>query len=262
MVDYENFLLGLTQGVCEFLPISSSAHLTIFFKDIPYHTVISLHLATILTVVAFYRKDIARLVLGGFDMLLRRSTKNRLEALLVLTTFIPFAVVGFIVDHFYKITSSNISIGVSGIIFGILFYLSNLQISYRRKDVHSFTDAIIIGCFQLFSIIPGASRLGCTVTGMRILGYNMHTSIKFSLIISIPVIISANIWYFIKAAFHINNFVIEKGFDLHSFIITFVSAFGFGCVSLYIFNKYADKKVSIIMITLYRIIFGISLILL
>lgn len=262
MVDYENFLLGLTQGVCEFLPISSSAHLTRFFKDIPYHTVISLHLATILTIVIFYRQDIARLILGGFDVLLRRSTKNRHEALLVLTTFIPFAIVGFIVDHFYKITPSNMSMGMSGIVFGILFYLSNLQISHKRKDVHSFIDAIIIGCFQLFSIIPGASRLGCTITGMRILGYSMQKSIRFSLIISIPVIISANIWYFIKAAFHINNFVIEKGFDLHSFIITFISAFGFGCISLYIFSKYADKKLSIIMITIYRVIFGISLMLL
>lgn len=256
---FGDVLLGIIQGVCEFLPISSSSHMTVLGLDVNFTTIIFMHLSTVLVIFLFYFRDCMELIRGALDVLLLRRTPESRKALLVLTTFVPFAIVGFIVDMFYNVSNSKILMGISSITFGILLYVCNRSRSMTRKRVKSFKDALIIGLCQLISILPGASRLGCTISVMRIMGYPINESIRFSLLASIPVILSANIWYVAKIAFGIGN-AQALHIDLTQVITSFSVATVFGLCALYLFDRLAKYDRTMALICLYRIVFGLSLI--
>lgn len=233
--------------------------MTVLGIDVDFTTIIFMHLSTVFVIFLFYFRDCMELIRGALDVLLLRRTPDSRKALLILTTFLPFAVVGFIVDTFYNISGSKIRIGVSSIIFGIILYTCNRARSMTRKRVKSFKDAFIIGLCQLASIIPGASRLGCTISVMRIMGYPINESIRFSLLASIPVILSANIWYVIKIAFGVGH---AEAFqvDLMQVITSFSVATVFGLCTLYLFDRLAKYDRTMALICLYRVFFGLSLI--
>lgn len=255
MGSFEDFLLGFIQGVCEFLPISSSSHLALIGGKTTFYTIIALHLSTVVTILLFYRKETASLLSGTCDILRLTYSKNSKKVWLILMTFVPFAVIGFMCDFFKLVPANKFIPGLSSIFFAILLYLTSKCDRYRTT-LHSFFDAFVIGLAQTLSIIPGASRLGVTLSCMFLLGYTTRYSIKFSLLISIPVVIAANIWYLLKIILRLERINLSL-INLSQIITASLTSIVFGFITLYFLNKFAESKRLIPAIVVYRVLFGI-----
>ncbi|MGB0843424.1 MAG: undecaprenyl-diphosphate phosphatase [Alphaproteobacteria bacterium] len=200
-------LQAVVQGITEFLPISSSAHLILvwnFFDNVftPEQRLaldVALHVGTLLAVVAFFWKDVARLIKGGIDLLCFKATPERSEAIKILVATIPLILVGFLAkDLMVEVARAPIVIAFSTIFFGILLWagdyygLQNPK-SNTENDVQpiSLLDAAFIGFMQIFALIPGTSRSGVTMTAARFRGISRVDAARFALLLSIPAILGA-----------------------------------------------------------------------
>ena len=196
------FILGIIQGVAEFLPISSSAHL-IIFRDIfgigsfltgKYEMSfdIALHFGTLLAILVFFFKDFIRMFKEGFT----KGTKTTYGKLLwyIVAATIPAAIVGVLFeDKIDSIVRSNYVLICAALsIMGIIIYLAD-KYNSESKDFKEMKlrDAIIIGCSQVCALIPGFSRSGTTIAASRFLKMNRSEAAKFSFYMSAPVVAGA-----------------------------------------------------------------------
>ena len=185
-------LLGLLQGVTEWLPISSSGHLALAQNtlglDVPVVFDIFIHIGTLAAVCIFYRKDIIS-ILKSLARLDLRSKETRL-ALLIIMAMIPTAIIGFAFKPFFEsMFSSNVLVGIALIITGTILYAAS-RAKPSNKPV-SLIPALIIGIFQGIAVAPGISRSGATISAGLLQGINAKEAAKFSFLLSIPAIIGA-----------------------------------------------------------------------
>lgn len=206
-MDYLKYgILGLVQGLTEFLPISSSGHLAIFksllgegFADLGLTYDILLHLATLIAVFAVYYKDIWDLITGFFALLrdifkgkvnLNENPKQKFVILVIIAS-VPAALVGFLLGDAIE-TLPFIFVGFALIITAIEMIISSkMKPGTITLDNAKLKDAILPGLFQGFAILPGISRSGSTVTGAFLSGFDRAFAVKFSFIMSIPVILGS-----------------------------------------------------------------------
>lgn len=193
-------ILALIQGITEFLPVSSSAHLILLpqltgTEDQGIAVDVAVHFGTLFAVILFFKSDVADAISGGFDILKGRfGTANaRLASLLILAT-IPVIVAGLIL----KMTGLSDSmrdirvIGWAMIIFGIALYWFDKTATTTRTAVSwRWKDALIMGLWQMLALIPGTSRSGATITGARQLGFNRKDGAKLAMLMSIPTILAS-----------------------------------------------------------------------
>ena len=226
--------LAIVQGITEFLPVSSSGHLILISElfnqpDQTLQVDVAAHFGTLLAVVIFYRKDFKSLLHGLYKNLTFNFFDNeaRFFRLLVLAT-LPVICCGFILKFtgfIYEIRSLKV-IGFGVIIFGIILYLSDKYGKKNRVESDwSFKDAIIMGVWQAFALIPGTSRSGNTISGAMFLGFSRESSVKLSLIMSIPTIFASSVLLFIdflNTDFENSNYVIL----LQSALLSFIAAIG------------------------------------
>ncbi|MDO5479404.1 MAG: undecaprenyl-diphosphate phosphatase [Clostridia bacterium] len=206
-MDYFNYgILGLVQGLTEFLPVSSSGHLAIFknlldegFGDLGLTYDILLHLATLFAVFAVYYKDIWSLITGFFalvrDIFKRQvdldKNPNQKFVIMVLIASVPAALVGFLLGDAIE-TLPFIFVGFALIITAIEMIISSkMKPGKITLENAKLKDAILPGLFQGFAILPGISRSGSTVTGSFLSGFDRAFAVKFSFILSIPVILGS-----------------------------------------------------------------------
>jgi undecaprenyl-diphosphatase len=165
---FEIFLLSIVQGISEFLPISSAAHLILVsniyeFKNQSLLIDISLHLGSLLAILFYFRKDI-------FDF---RKNLNLFYKIAIST--MPLVVVGYFLystEIIYQLRNIQV-IAWSTLFFGILIYIADKNIFLKKIETDfNIKSALIIGFFQVIALIPGASRAGITITAGRILGFN------------------------------------------------------------------------------------------
>lgn len=196
------FILAFIQGIAEFLPISSSAHLIIFrdvfkigaemSKNMELSFDIALHLGTLLSICVFFFKDFLNIIVKGFTKGVKDKDGKIMWYLIAAT--IPAALVGVLFeDTIDKVVRSNyILIAIALAVMGIIIYLAD-KLSKSEKSINDLTlkDAIIIGCSQVFALIPGFSRSGTTIATGRILKLNREDSAKFSFFLSAPVVLGA-----------------------------------------------------------------------
>ena len=202
---FQAFILGMVQGLGEFLPISSSAHLilTPYLFNWPDQGLafdVALHWGTLFAVVAYFRKDIWNLIRGFFHSLmpstrdLTSNTYQKLSWLIILAT-IPAAVIGKIFEHQVETVFRNpILIAVTLSVMGVLLLLAD---KYGSK-LKNLTDmkwgnAIVIGLAQAAAIIPGFSRSGSTITAGLIQGFTRQDAAKFSFLMAIPITLGAGL---------------------------------------------------------------------
>ena len=204
------FLLGLVQGVAEFLPISSSGHLAIAQNllgmqeagSVPEFFDVLLHLGTLIAVFAAYWKDICEMVVElfrGIGDLAHRSTPSpvpparRLILLIIVGTLPLFAVLP-IRKHVQGLTDNMVFVGAALIVTGILLFLCD-RVRKGRKTERSATwvDALLVGVGQAVATLPGVSRSGMTITTGCFVGFERKFAVRFSFILSIPAILGANI---------------------------------------------------------------------
>ena len=195
MTTFEAVILGLVQGLGEFLPISSSAHLVLVpwlfkWEDPGLTFDIALHLGTLIAVAIYFWRDWLRLLSKGFTD--TKSPDGRLFWYLVAAT-IPGAVIGFILEkHAETIFRNPVLIAVMLILLGIILYWADRK-STKKIDVNdiTFRTSFLIGVSQALAIIPGVSRSGITMTTGLLLGLTREGAARFSFLLSAPIIFGA-----------------------------------------------------------------------
>ena len=194
-------VLGLVQGLSEFLPISSSGHLLLVpwlfgwndFSDVSVQKAfdVALHLGTLIAVIAYFRKDLVVYVRDGLRMVVQKkkphTTEGRLAWLLVVAS-IPAALVGaFVGDWIDEHLGKPVIIAASLIFFGLLLAWADRRRGERKFEVMSARDATLIGLAQVMALNPGTSRSGISISAARILGFDRDTAVRFSFLLSVPV---------------------------------------------------------------------------
>lgn len=191
-------VLSLVQGIAEFLPISSSAHLQLvpYFMNLPDQGLVmdlGLHLGTLAAVCLYFRRDVWALMGGGIDILCRRTTPESKLALHLIMATIPALIVGFAMHRFLPEGIRSVEIiAWTSIIGGGLLWLVDI-IGAKTKSIGGMRsiEAILIGFAQILSLIPGVSRSGITMSMGRLLGYDRREAARFSSLMSIPVTLAA-----------------------------------------------------------------------
>lgn len=204
----EGILLGLVQGLAEFLPISSSGHLAIlqYVFGIKGEQVLSfavlLHFGTLISLFAVYYKDIWQLILEliatikdlltGKGLGIKNNETRRLGVMILVAT-VPTAMIGLLFNDFFEgLYHSLTAIGIALLITGTILWLVE-RMKPKGKSLREMTllDAILVGLFQSVAIAPGISRSGSTIVGSLFTGLNRPLAVKFAFLISIPSIMGA-----------------------------------------------------------------------
>jgi undecaprenyl-diphosphatase len=189
--------LSVIQGLTEFLPISSSAHLILMPKltgleDQGLAMDVALHMGSLGAVVVYFWSDVVRLFKGTLETaLFKYTTSSKMVLMLALAT-VPVVVTGYLL-HDVNGSLRNITvIAWASIGFGVLLYIFD-KFCKKTKTVKNITyfDALVVGIGQAFALIPGASRSGTTMATLRMLGYTRPESAHYSCLMSIPTIIAA-----------------------------------------------------------------------
>ena len=242
----EILILAAIQGISEFLPVSSAAHLIIVSK---YYAFINqsllidicLHLGSLIAIIFYFRNDLFNFI----------KNKNFLMKIIVGT--IPIIPVGFILyqtESIYRMRDLEV-IGWMSLIFAIFLYVSDKSKITKKIDT-SFTNksAIFIGLFQILSLIPGVSRSGITITSGRLLGFDRFDSAKISFFLSIPTLTAASL-------LGINNIYREGSAELNFLaIIAIIFSFIFSYITIALFLNFI-KKFNLNIFIIYRIILSL-----
>ena len=242
----EILILSIIQGVSEFLPISSIAHLVLISKYYVFNNQnllidICLHLGSLLAIIIYFRDDLFNFI------------KNKKFLIKILIGTIPIIPIGYIFFQTGIINQlRNLEvIGWTSFAFGILLYISDkTKIKKKIETDFSNKSAIFIGMFQVLALIPGVSRSGITITSGRLLGFNRFDSAKVSFLLSIPTLLAASI-------LGIYNIYREASPELNFLaIIAVIFSFIFSYLTIMIFLNFI-KKFSLKIFVVYRIIISI-----
>jgi undecaprenyl-diphosphatase len=197
---FQAIVLGIVQGLGEFLPISSSAHLVLvpWLAGWPYAGLtfdVALHVGTLFAVLAFFWRD--WLILIGDGLRARKTVEGRLFWYIALGT-IPGALVGYLLaDQAETIFRNPLLIGILLMAMGvILHFVDTRALAIKRIDEVGLTEGLIVGISQALAIIPGVSRAGITMTAGRLMGLTREASARFSFLLSMPIIAGAGLKQF------------------------------------------------------------------
>ena len=256
-----SFVLAVIQGLTEFLPISSSAHLllpSLLFglNDLGLSFDIAVHAGTLMAVIYYFRKEIA-LMLKSFFLSDKNLLPHRNLAISLIVATIPIVIVGLFVKDLIEQRIFNVEhIAIANIIFAGILLFAYL----KRKDIknlYSVTlySALFVGVFQSLALFPGASRSGTAITAALLLGFNLKDASKFSFMLSIPTIFGALVLLIIEMqstleAFNYMNLII-------GFFISMIIAF----LTIKLFLNFVER-IGMIPFVIYRIILGVFLIIL
>ncbi len=189
MSNFEAFILGLVQGLAEFLPISSSGHTTLLqmlfgIDEAPELLNVLLHLGTLLVVLAVYRKRIANM--------LRHPFKSELK--LVILATIPTVIAAVTIkDKAEELLGGNKYLGYCFLFTSFILLVGEAvnRLRTRKHKPVQWSDALVMGCMQVLAIVPGVSRLGSTASGGMMTGLSRRRSVDFSFLMSIPAILGS-----------------------------------------------------------------------
>ncbi|MDE0539012.1 MAG: undecaprenyl-diphosphate phosphatase [Rhodospirillales bacterium] len=196
-------VLSAVQGITEFLPVSSSAHLVLvpIFTGWPDQGLIidvAVHVGTLLAVVIYFRRDVWGMIAATGRQFRpgrrrRRGGDEFRIAMLVVAATVPAVAAGWAINEFNQDIFRGLEIIAWATVgFAILLYLADkLSLTIKRLDHLGFAGALFIGLFQALALIPGTSRTGITITAARILGMERIEAARFSMLLSIPIIIAA-----------------------------------------------------------------------
>ena len=265
-MDLGVIILAIIQGIAEFLPISSSAHL-IIFRDLfglAQNTItgdmelafdIALHFGTLLAIMLYFFKDWWKMIISG----LTKGTKQKEGKLfwyIVLGT-IPAALAGVLFEETIEnvVRKNYLLIGLALIFMGIVIYLVD-KTAKQKKNLGDMKvkDALLIGCSQVFALIPGFSRSGTTIAAARSLSLNREDAAKFSFYLSAPVVCGAVVLSLFKES---TILAIES--NLSVFVVGVLVAFIAGLLCIEFLLKYIRKH-DFKVFMWYRLILGLIVI--
>lgn len=254
MTIFQSIILGIIQGLTEFLPVSSSAHLNIFpwlfgWQDIPDSFDIALHFGTLLALCIYFFKDWINLITAGFKQVVKKekSSDGKIFWYLVIAT-IPTGLLSIILDKISDkyLEGRMLPIAIALIVMGIILYLVDKKSSAEiNLENINFKQGFLIGLSQaLAAAFPGVSRSGITITTARAFKLDRESAAKYSFLLSAPIILAA-------VLAKVTDFV----FNL-PFVIGVLASFVVGLIVIKVLMEYL-KKGSYKVFAIYRIILGI-----
>ena len=258
---FEAVVLGIVQGLTEFLPISSSGHLRIVpaiagWEDPGAAFTAVIQLGTMAAVVLYFRNDlfnIARTWLASLrDPSLRRERDARLGWYLILAT-IPISIVGLAFsDEIENGARDLYLIGVMLIVFGIVLLIAE-QVSRRERDLETISgrDALIVGFAQALALIPGVSRSGATISAGLLLGFDRVSAARFSFLLSIPAVVLSGLF----EMRHVIDGSAEGAVGVAPTAVATVLAFISGYLSIAFLLRYLTTHTTNVFVA-YRVVLG------
>lgn len=259
---YQAIILGIVQGLTEFLPVSSSAHLNLFpwilkWGEMPESFDVALHIGTLLAIVIFFFKDWVKLFVGGYNQVVKkkRTTDGKIFWYLVLST-IPAGVLSLLLDKISKklfeksLNVEMLVIGITLIVMGIILYLVDKKSKTNTKyEDMTLKQSMLIGTSQcLAAAFPGVSRSGITMTVARALGIDREGAARYSFLLATPITAAA-------VLFDLGKFQ----FSSIAFWIGIITSFIVGMIIIKFLLNYL-KKGSYKAFAIYRVVIGIAVI--
>lgn len=247
-----SIILGFVQGVAEFLPISSSGHLSIFqnwfgLEEPDNLFNVLLHFATLIAVCVVYWRDIVDMITEFFKGVAALTSRKpdrgpvpparRLVMMVILGTLPLFLVLPF-EDKVEAWGGSNLFVGIALLFTGVILFVSD-RMARGRKDARNATvvDALLVGCAQAIAVVPGLSRSGCTISAGMALGFDRAFAVRFSFLLSLPAVLGATLLKAIDVA--------KEGIDpslLPIYLVGMVVAGVVGYFSIRLVNMLAQKN--------------------
>jgi undecaprenyl-diphosphatase len=197
---FQALILGIIQGLSEFLPISSSAHLALapwilHWPDPGLAFDVALHFGTLIAVLWYFRAEWRRLIVAAKDIVVQRrvETERERRVVFLIIATVPGAIAGLALEKQAESTFRDPKLVAAAlIVMGILLWWVDRYCERRRTlAVMSWTDAVLVGLAQMFAIIPGVSRSGSTITAGRGLRFTREDAAVFSFLMSMPIIAAA-----------------------------------------------------------------------
>ena len=247
-------LMGVLQGVAEFLPISSSGHLALFqhffgvenYEETQMFFTVLLHLGTLISVCVYYWRDVIDMIreffLGIRDLTVRRGggapppPTRRLVMMIIVATLPLFAILpvkGLVEDAMSNVTFVSVALLATGF---ILFFSDRMARGRKNARNATVADALLVGCAQAVGTLPGISRSGITISAGLLRGFDRTFAVRFSFLMSLPAVLGANILSLKDA--------LEAGVDLEMLPIYLVGMVFSGVVGYFairLVNLLADK---------------------
>lgn len=261
MTIIQSIILGIVQGLTEFLPVSSSGHLNLFpwvmgWPKMPDSFDVALHIGTLLAIVIFFFKDWINLIKGGYNQAIKKekTTDGKIFWYIVIAT-IPAGILSLVLDKISeKLLGDNLSlemlvIAITLIVMGIILYVVDKKAKSNTKyEYISLKQSVLIGISQaIAAAFPGVSRSGITMTVARGVGVDRESAAKFSFLLATPITLAAII-------FDLDVFI----FDL-SFFLGVLASFIVGIFIIKFLLEYL-KKGSFKIFAIYRVIIGLIVI--
>ncbi len=258
MIEIQLIVLGIVQGITEFLPISSSAHLIFVselfnWKDQGINHDIAVHAGTLLAVIIYFRREINLLIKDIFYTISSKKSKQNFLYIKIIISTLPAIIVGFFIyNYFIGIIRNLHLIGFSCIFFGILLFICDNYFSTKKnyKEI-TLIDSLIIGIFQCFAFIPGASRAGTVITISRFLKLDRESSAIYSMLLSIPIIFGS----FVLSLPELFQSKLNL-FSLKEILLSSTIAFVAALISIKFMMNFI-KKTSYNLFVIYRVILGL-----
>lgn len=259
-------LLGVVQGLTEFLPVSSTAHLRIipsFFGwgDIGASYTAVIQVGTMIAIILYFRSDLMNMTRA---MLLSLKTKDfnskdtRLLIMIIIGT-IPIVIAGFLLKDLIRHQFRNMYIVAASLIFFSIILMIADRFTKKKVDLSSITykDGIIVGIFQAMALIPGASRSGSTISGAFFRNMTREDAARFSFLLSIPAVLLSGVY----ELFSQRATLLSGDSAILSLVIATVVSGVVGYWSIWFLLSYI-KKHSMMLFVVYRVIIGILIIIL
>ena len=228
-------LLGLVQGLTEFLPVSSSGHLVFLDRIFDVETgnflfvSIVLHIATLISVIILYYKQIWQLIKKPFSK----------ETLLIVVATIPTVVIVLLFKGFFEDAFGGSYLSICFMITAIILMLTYFKTKSQNKMLYqniSYKNAVVIGVMQGFAVLPGISRSGSTISAGVLQGIDSEKATSFSFILSIPIILASLVYEIISCVYSGEQFFVGSYINL---IIAFIIALISGIFAIKIMKKIA-----------------------
>ena len=236
ITEFQAFILGMVQGLTEFLPVSSSAHLVLVpwllgWNDPGLAFDVALHLGTLLALLIYYWREWSNMMLS----IVRPDPASRRLLMLLIVASIPGAIIGLLLEKQAEtVFRSPALIACTLALMGLVLWIADVR-APQHKDMAGlgFGDAILIGLSQALAIIPGVSRSGSTITAGRILGVEREDAANFSFLMATPIIAGAGL--------HEAPKILHAGIN-STVILGFVSSAIFGVIAIAALVKFVRTR--------------------
>lgn len=251
-------VLSLVQGLTEFLPVSSSAHLilgshVLGWPDQGLVFDAATHLGTLLAVLVYFRHDLAQMIAPWLNPTMGNKNVRNLGVTLLFAS-IPAIVAGLLQHSWIESSLRDVRvIAFTTIVFGLLLWWADVRFAKNRLIIDmNLKSGLLIGLAQMLALVPGTSRSGITITAGRMLGFNADAAARFSFLLSIPVIVAAGTYGLLRMMANVSPI----NWSQFSLAVVVSALAGWVCIAAFLALL---QRIGLVPFVIYRLALGVGL---